>query len=107
MSDEIVIKIEINDKVYPVSCKLGEEERVKNSAKLVSETIKSLAQSNNSASENRLLVMSSLILADKITTSSKKINGDVLDQKHIEDLLDWLDDATTRLNKVATLFEES
>ena len=32
---EIVIKIEINDKVYPVSCKLGEEERVKNSAKLV------------------------------------------------------------------------
>ena len=107
MSDEIVIKIEINDKVYPVSCKLGEEERVKNSAKLVSETIKSLAQSNNSASENRLLVMSSLILADKVTASSKKINGDVLDQKHIEDLLDWLDDATTRLNKVATLFEES
>ena len=37
MSDEIVIKIEINDKVYPVSCRLGEEERVKNSAKLVSE----------------------------------------------------------------------
>ncbi len=107
MSDEIVIKIEINDKVYPVSCKLGEEERVKNSAKLVSETIKSLAESNNSASENRLLVMSSLILADKVTASSKKINGDVLDQKHIEDLLDWLDDATTRLNKVATLFEES
>ena len=107
MSDEIVIKIEINDKVYPVSCKLGEEERVKNSAKLVSETIKSLAQSNNSASENRLLVMSSLILADKVTASRKTINGDVLDQKHIEDLLDWLDDATTRLNKVATLFEES
>ena len=107
MSDEIVIKIEINDKVYPVSCKLGEEERVKNSAKLVSETIKGLAQSNNSASENRLLVMSSLILADKITTSSKTINVDVLDQKHIEDLLDWLDDATSRLNKVATLFEES
>ena len=107
MSDEIVIKIEINDKVYPVSCKLGEEERVKNSAKLVSETIKGLAQPNNSASENRLLVMSSLILADKVTASSKKINGDVLDQKHIEDLLDWLDDATSRLNKVATFFEES
>ena len=107
MSYEIVIKIEINDKVYPVSCKLGEEERVTHSAKLVSETIKGLAESNNSASENRLLVMSSLILADKITTSSKKINGDVLDQKHIEDLLDWLDAATTRLNKVATLFEES
>ena len=107
MSDEIVIKIEINDKIYPVSCRLGEEERLKNSAKLVSETIKSLVQSNNSASENRLLVMSSLILADQVSASRKKINGDVLDQKHIEDLLDWLDDAATRLNKVATLFEES
>ena len=107
MSDEIVIKVEINDKVYPVSCKLGEEERVKNSAKLVSETISGLAQSNNSASENRLLLMSSLILADKITTSGKTMNLGVLDQKYIEDLLDWLEDATTRLNKVATLFDES
>ena len=107
MSDEIVIKIEINDKVYPVSCKLGEEERVKNSAKLVSETIKELTQSNSSASENRLLVMSSLILADKITANSN-INNDVsLDKKNIVELLDWLDDATLRLNKVATLFDES
>ena len=107
MSDEIVIKIEINDKVYPVSCKLGEEERVKNSAKLVSETIKGLGQSNNSVSENRLLVMSSLILADKIATSKKTTNNGTLAQKNIEDLLNWLDDATSRLNKVATLFDES
>ena len=87
MSDEIVIKIEINDKVYPVSCKLGEEERLKNSAKLVSETIKGLVQSNNSASENRLLVMSSLILADKIIKSEKTTNNGTLEQKNIEDLL--------------------
>ena len=107
MSDEIVIKIEINDKVYPVSCKLGEEERVKTSAKLVSETIKDLGHSSNSASENRLLVMSSLILADKITTSKKTTNNGTLGQKNIEELLDWLDDATSRLNKVATLFDES
>ena len=107
MSDQIVIKVEINDKVYPVSCKLGEEERVKNSAKLVSETIKELTQSNDSASENRLLLMSSLILADKITANSN-INNDVsLDKKNIVELLDWLDDATLRLNKVATLFDES
>ena len=107
MSDEIVIKIEINDKIYPVSCKSGEEERVKNSAKLVSETIKELAQSNSSASENRLLVMSSLILADKITANFN-INDDVsLDKKNIVELLDWLDNATLRLNKVATLFDES
>ena len=107
MSDEIVIKIEINDKVYPVSCKLGEEERVRNSAKLVSETIKGLAQANDTVSENRLLVMSSLILADKITSTEKINNSKTFEQKNIEELMNWLEDATYRLNKVATLFDES
>ena len=35
MLKEIVLKVQINDKIYPISCKEGEEERVKKSANLV------------------------------------------------------------------------
>ena len=66
MSDEVVVKVEIFNKIYPISCKEGEEDRVRRSAELLSKTIKELDSSNSDISENRLLVMAGLILSDKI-----------------------------------------
>ena len=51
MLKEIVLKVQINDKIYPISCKEGEEERVKKSANLVSDTLKSLTENNTGASD--------------------------------------------------------
>ena len=106
MSDEIVIKIEIDNKIYPISCKRGEENRVKNSALLLSETIKELKQSTESVSENRLLVMSGLILADKVRTNNEN-NNNVQETKKLEELIKWLEKSTSKLNNVARLLDES
>ena len=106
MSEEIVIKIEIDDKSYPISCKVGEEERVKKSALLLSNTIKDLKLSTETLSENRLLVMSGLILADKVKTENNN-NINVLETKKIEELIKWLEKSTSKLNNVARLLDES
>ena len=106
MSDEIVIKIEIDDKTYPISCKIGEEERVKKSALLLSETIKDLKQSTESVSENRLLVMSGLILAEKVKNRNDN-NHNALETKKLEELIKWLEKSTSKLNNVARLLDES
>ena len=37
MTDQTIVKIEVNSKFYPISCKIGEEDRVIASGKLLSE----------------------------------------------------------------------
>ena len=109
MSDEIIIKVEINNKFYPVSCNKGEEKRVKDSATLVSETIKTLNQENITASDNRLLVMASMILADKIQSGNVENYASVQvdHRKEVDEIINWLEKSSVRLNRVARLIEDS
>jgi|TARA_B100001741_G_C15954056_1_gene325965 Uncharacterized protein conserved in bacteria len=113
MIKEIVLKVQINDKTYPISCKEGEEERVKKSANLVSDTLKSLTENNTGASDNRLLVMTSLILADKLEEIEQFRNGKSLENKNADfnnendEVFEWIKKVTNRLNKVATLLKDS
>ena len=113
MSKEIVLKVQINDKIYPISCKEGEEERVKKSANLVSDTLKSLTENNTGASDNRLLVMTSLILADKLKETEQFKNGKLFEDKNSDlnsendEVFEWIKKVTNRLNKVATLIKDS
>ena len=113
MLKEIVLKVQINDKIYPISCKEGEEERVKKSANLVSNTLKSLTENNTWASDNRLLVMTSLILADKLEEIEEFKNGKSFVDKNSDlnyendEVFEWLKKVTNRLNKVATLLKDS
>ena len=113
MTKEIVLKVQINDKIYPVSCQQGEEARVKKSADLVSDTVKSLTEQNVGASDNRLLVMASLIIADKLDGNDHFKNGKLPDDTNIEmhpqsdEVFKWIKKVTDRLNKVATLLKDS
>ena len=43
MTDQSIVKIEVNGKMYPISCKIGEEERLKASGKLLFEILPSLS----------------------------------------------------------------
>ena len=52
MTDQTIVKIEINGKFYPISCKIGEEERVVASGKLLSEIISKLDNQDNKVSES-------------------------------------------------------
>ena len=104
MSNKVTVKIDINGIHYPVSCVSGEEERLIKSSQEVNKVVDDLAKVSGGISETRLLVMTSLILADKLL--DKETNDEVdFNLSEIEDLTDWLAKATKRMNKVAMLFE--
>tara|TARA_B100001063_G_C16466729_1_gene405854 strand:- start:11 stop:331 length:321 start_codon:yes stop_codon:yes gene_type:complete len=104
MSNNVTVKIEINGIHYPVSCISGEEERLIKSSQEVNKVVRDLAKVSGGVSESRLLVMTSLILADKLL--DKEVSDEAsLDFNQIEDLIHWLTKATKKMNKVAMLFE--
>ena len=100
MSEAVTVKIEINGVVYPVSCMTGEENRLIESSKEVNKVIASLSNVSETIGETRLLAMTSLILADKLIEQEN-----TSDNNNLNELINWLEKATERMNKVAKLLE--
>jgi cell division protein ZapA (FtsZ GTPase activity inhibitor) len=100
MSETVTVKIEINGVVYPVSCMTGEEDRLIESSKEVNKVIASLSNVSETIGETRLLAMTSLILADKLME-----HENTSDNNNLNELINWLEKATERMNKVAKLLE--
>ena len=100
MSETVTVKIEINGVVYPVSCMTGEEDRLIESSKEVNKVIASLSNVSETIGETRLLAMTSLILADKLIEQENNY-----DNNNLNELINWLEKATERMNKVAKLLE--
>ena len=100
MSETVTVKIEINGVVYPVSCMTGEEDRLIDSSKEVNKVISSLSKVSETIGETRLLAMTSLILADKLIEQEN-----TSDNNNLNELINWLEKATERMNKVAKLLE--
>ena len=100
MSETVTVKIEINGVVYPVSCMIGEEDRLIESSKEVNKVIESLSNVSETIGETRLLAMTSLILADKLIEQEN-----TSDNNNLNELINWLEKATERMNKVAKLLE--
>ena len=101
MSEAVTVKIEINGVVYPVSCMAGEEDRLIESAKEVNKVIASLSNVSETIGETRLLAMTSLILADKLIEKENK----TIVNNNMNELINWLEKNTERMNKVAKLLE--
>ena len=104
MSETVTVKIEINGVVYPVSCMSGEEARLIESSKEINKVISSLSDISKTVGETRLLAMTSLILADKLI-EKKNTNDDSKSDDNLKELINWLEKATERMNKVAKLLE--
>ena len=102
MSETVTVKIEINGVVYPVSCMIGEEDRLIESSKEVNKVISSLSKVSETIGETRLLAMTSLILADKLIEQEN-----ISDNNNLNELINWLEKATERMNKVAKLLENT
>ena len=100
MSETVTVKIEINGVVYPVSCMTGEEDRLIESSKEVNKVISSLSKVSETIGETRLLAMTSLILADKLIEQKN-----TSENNNMNELINWLEKATERMNKVAKLLE--
>ena len=107
MSETVTVKIEINGVVYPVSCMTGEENRLIESSKEVNKVIASLSNVSETIGETRLLAMTSLILADKLIEQENITdeNNNNIDDDDKNEIINWLEKATERMNKVAKLLE--
>ena len=101
MSETVTVKIEINGVVYPVSCLTGEEDRLIQSSNEVNKVIESLSNVSETIGETRLLAMASLILADKLIEQENTTDVN----NNLNELVNWLEKATERMNKVAKLLE--
>ena len=104
MSETVTVKIKINGVIYPISCMSGEEDRLLKSSKEVNQVIADLSNISENVGETRLLAMTSLILADKLIEQANN-KADSKNQNQINELINWLEKATERMNKVAKLLE--
>ena len=113
MSNKVTIKININGTVYPISCEFGEEERLIKSSEEVNKAIQELSSLADSVGETRLLAMASLLIADKLIEKTdvlnKEVPVDIVDNNSdkLIELIDWIEKATARMNKVAKLLEKN
>ena len=108
MTDQNVIKIEVNGKFYPISCKIGEEERVVASGKLLSEIISTLDDKDNKISESKILLMAALILADKNLRNETEIKEPVsLETSDLNELVTWLEKLNIKFKNIERLINNS
>ena len=108
MMDQNIVKIEINGKFYPISCKIGEEERVIASGKLLSDIIGTLDNDENKISESKVLLMAALILADKnIRNSSETTENVSHNAPNLNDMVSWLEKLNLNFKNIERLINNS
>ena len=108
MTDQTIVKIEVNNKFYPISCKIGEEDRVIASGKLLSEIISTLDDKENKISESKILLMASLILADKNLRNTNE-NNETISKKNLDlnEVILWLEKLNLKFKNIERLINNS
>jgi cell division protein ZapA (FtsZ GTPase activity inhibitor) len=108
MNDQTIVKIEVNGKFYPISCKVGEEERVLASGKLLSEIVSTLDHQDHKVSESKILLMAALILADKnlrnLTENDENIPKE---DPNLNDMVLWLERLNIKFKNIERLINNS
>ena len=108
MTDQTVIKIEVNGKFYPISCKIGEEERVLASGKLLSDIISTLDDQDNRISESKILLMAALILADKnLRNKTESYETALPETSEFNEMVAWLEKLNLKFKNIERLINNS
>ena len=108
MSDQTIIKIEVNSKYYPISCKIGEEDRVIASGKLLSEIISTLDDNENKISESKILLMAALILADKNLRNTNATSETIAQEEpDLHEVVLWLEKLNLKFKNIERLINNS
>ena len=108
MTDQNIVKIEINGKFYPISCKIGEEDRVIASGKLLTDIIDTLDNQENKISESKVLLMAALILADKNIRNSSETSETVSHNfPDLNDMVSWLEKLNLNFKNIERLINNS
>ena len=108
MNDQTVVKIDVNGKFYPISCKIGEEDRVIASGELLSEIISTLDNQDNKVSESKILLMAALILADKNLRNTNEIS-DTVSKETLDsiEIISWLEQINLKFKNIERLINNS
>ena len=108
MVDQTIVKIEVNGKAYPISCKIGEEERLIASGKLLSEIISTLDVNENKISESKILLMAALILADKNLRNTHETSETIAkEEPDLHEVVLWLEKLNLKFKNIETLINNS
>ena len=108
MTDNTIVKIEVNGKFYPISCKIGEEDRVIASGKHLSEIINTLDNQENKISESKILLMASLILADKNLRGTNEFNKSTSELNlNLDEVVSWLEKLNLKFKNIERLIDNS
>ena len=108
MTDQTIVKIEVNGKTYPISCKIGEEERLISSGNLLSEIISTLDDQDNKISDSKILLMAALILADKNIRNTTNNNDIVPEGAHnLNEIVSWLEKLNLKFKNIERLINNS
>ena len=108
MTDQTIVKIEVNGKFYPISCKIGEEDRVIASGKLLSEIISTLDDKENKISESKILLMAALILADKNLRNTNETNENFFKENlDLHEVVLWLEKLNLKFKNIESLIDNS
>ena len=108
MTDQTIVKIEVNGKFYPISCKIGEEDRGKASGKLLSEIISTLDDKENKISESKVFLMAALILADKNLRNTNETSETISKENpDLNEVVLWLEKLNLKFKNIERLINNS
>ena len=91
-----VVEININNHLYKIACEEGQEDHIQNLAKIINDEVQKLVSSLGQIGETRLLLMTCLIIADKL-----KENNTSTENSGYDFLLESLKKITQRVERVA------
>ncbi|NIY75936.1 cell division protein ZapA [Thalassospira sp. HF15] len=69
------VSIRINGRSYDIACDDGQEDRIHALAKYVDERVKEISDAVGQIGEQRLLVMTSLLIADELGMAHEKLDN--------------------------------
>ncbi len=82
----VQVVVSVNDRSYTMQCDEGEEEHLSGLARLIDAEVSKLKQAFGQVGDTRLMLMASLVIADRLATSQLQI-------KDLEDEVATMKDA--------------
>ena len=68
-----IVEIVVNKQIYKIACDEGQEDHIKNLSLLINDEVEKLVSSLGQVGDARLLLMTCLIIADKLKEEPNKV----------------------------------
>ena len=110
------VDVDINGRRYQIACDKGQEEHLSQLAEYVDKRVQGLVGSVGQVGDARLLVMTSLLLADELSEAystleknedARNIAGGVTVDEREEELASTLETMASRIEALASGFEQT